>query len=167
MADKQYYWSALCRRVPSDPNHTVQVTVFVSRKVGAGTMYPGPGPGGSVIAWPWPVPMSVGVWGTVNGTVLTVDPNTSSPIDETRWISDGCTIVENSTGQVFRVVEQGATASSAFVVLDPGKPWLWDDDPTDPSRPVWVVPPPLIQLDPPVVGGRGPCIAVYQKLIRF
>ncbi|MEA3226515.1 MAG: hypothetical protein U9Q07_11240, partial [Planctomycetota bacterium] len=41
-ANKQFYWSALCRLVPSDPtNRLVQVTVFINRKVGVGTTYPG------------------------------------------------------------------------------------------------------------------------------
>src|SRR4030042_2018407 len=34
LADKQYFWSALCRRDPNDPNHALVVTVFVSRTVG-------------------------------------------------------------------------------------------------------------------------------------
>ena len=39
LTDHQYFWSALCRRCPSDPNLALIVTVFVSRRVGAGTLY--------------------------------------------------------------------------------------------------------------------------------
>ena len=38
-AEKQYYWSALCRRAALDPNRLVQVTVFVSRKVSPNLKY--------------------------------------------------------------------------------------------------------------------------------
>ncbi len=139
LPDKQYFWSALCRLYPSDPNHDVQVTVFVSRKVGAATMYEGPA--GPVDR---PIPMPVGVSGTPGSRLLTI---TGDP----RWISAGCTIAEDSTGEIYRVVDNGP--GPAEIVLDPDKPWLRGNK-------VWVVPPPIGR-------GRGPCIAVYQKVIRF
>jgi len=153
LADKQYYWSALCRKAPSGPSD-VYMTVFVSRKVGTATGYVGPaGP------MSWPVPMPVGVSGAVGNRVLTIEAG------KERWIGDGYTIVEDSTGQIFRVVERGAAGLAPDqITLDPDKPWLWND--LSP-RPVWVVPPPLVRLTPLAVGGGGPCIAVYQKLVRF
>jgi hypothetical protein len=59
LAEKQYYWSALCRPVHSgSTNRLVQVTVFVSRKVGSATKYQGR-------AVNRPVPMRVDVSGLV------------------------------------------------------------------------------------------------------
>ncbi len=55
VGEKQYYWSALCRPVLSDStNRLIQVTVFISRKIGSGTTYP---PDGTTR----PVPVQVGV----------------------------------------------------------------------------------------------------------
>jgi len=158
LPDKQYFWSALCRRYPSDPNHDVQVTVFVSRKVGAATLYEGPG---GPIDRPvvMPVPMPVGVSRTVRPDVLTIidDPATRG-IDETTWINDGYTIVEDSTGEKYRVIER-APAGGALNEIKLDAPW----DPLkrypNPAI-VWVVPPPIGR-------GKGPCIAVYQTVIRF
>ncbi len=151
---KQYYWSALCRLAadPNDPNlvanpRTVQVTVFVSRKVGASPKFPG-GHG-------WPVRMPVVVTGTAGANVLTIaDPDPT--VNKETWINDGCTIVDDETGQLYRVRERQPQPgnSNDAVVLD--KPWR------GPSAPklVWVV-------CPPTGGGRYPCVAVYQKVIRF
>jgi len=148
LADKQYFWSALCRRKPSDPNQALLVTVFVSRKVGTATRYVGPaGP------MSWPVPMPMGVSGAVGSRVLTIEAG------KQRWIGEGYTIVEDSTGQKYRVVERGV--DPAQVLLDPDTPWLGGNF-------VWAVPPPLVRLAPLAVGGGGPCIAVYQTTgIRF
>lgn len=140
LPDKQYFWSAVCRRYPSDPNHDVQVTVFVSRKVGAASKYIDAL--GSVIDRP--VAVQVGVSGSPGSRLLTI---TGDP----RWISAGCTIAEDSTGEIYRVVDNGPGPTE--IVLDPDKPWLGGDK-------VWVVPPPIGR-------GKGPCIAVYQKIVSF
>jgi type II secretory pathway pseudopilin PulG len=146
VADKQYFWSALCRREPSDPNNALVATVFVSRKVGTATRYVGPaGP------MSWPVPMAIRVAGTVGSNVLTI-------VDDPRWIGEGYTIVEDSSGKIYRVVERGV--DPAQIILDPDNPWLG-------GNLVWAVPPPLVRLTPPAVGGGGPCIVVYQTKIRF
>jgi len=143
LAHKQYYWSALCRQVDSNTtNRLVQVTVFVSRKVGSRTTYPG----GATR----PVPVEVGVStvaGAGNENKLTVNV----PGEET-FINDGCTIADNQTGQLYRVLQRDAGAPN-IIVLD--KVWQGGL-----SGYVWVVPPPL-------GGGRYPCIAIYQKVIRF
>jgi len=138
--EKHYYWSALCRPVYSGPgNRFVQVTVFVSRKLGNTTTYPG----GAV----WPVPVQVGISGAVDDRILTVTGDIT-------FINDGYTIVENGTGNIYRVVERGADpAFPEQITLAEGKLWQGGDS-------VWVIP-------PPVGGGKNPCIAVYQKLISF
>ena len=139
-AEKHYFWSALCRPVYSgSDNRLVQVTVFVSRKTGTTTTYQG-GAGR-------PVPAQVGVTGAVGDYVLSIT-------DDVTFINDGYTIVENGTGEIYRVVERAADpAHPEQITLDRDKPWQGGDS-------VWVVP-------PPVGGGKNPCIGVYQRLIRF
>ena len=140
VGEKQYYWSALCRSVrPDSTNRLVQVTVFVSRKIGSATTYPGEAGR--------PVPVPVGVSGAVGDNVLSIT-------DEVTFVNDGSTIVEDGTGHIYRVVERAADpAYPEQITLAPDKPWQSGDA-------VWVIP-------PPVGGGKNPCIAVYQKLIRF
>jgi type II secretory pathway pseudopilin PulG len=141
--NKQYYWSALCRPVISDPdNHLVQVTVLISRKVTTAAAYPG---GSSR-----PVPVLVAVTpasGAANESRLAV----TNPAEQT-YINDGSTLVDNQTGLIYRVLKRDPDAPNT-IVLD--RTWQ-----TGIAQSVWVVP-------PPVDGGRNPCIAVYQKVINF
>ena len=141
--DKQYYWSALCRLVASDPtSRLVQVTIFVSRKVAAGTTYPG----GALRPVPVPVGVSVAS-GLGNESRLTITNQA-----EQTFINGGGTIVDSQTGLLYRVLQRDADAPDTFV-LD--KSWQGATTGT-----VWVVP-------PPIGGGKYPCIAVYQKVISF
>jgi len=133
-AAKQYWWSAIFRRV--DIND-VQVTVFVSRKVGATPTYP------NTIDSSRPVAVNVGVSGTAGNYDISITG------DKT-WINDGCTIVDNVTGQIYRVLERYPN-NDTFIKLD--KPWQGG------TTGVWVVPPPKT--------GRYPCIGVYQKVMNF
>ncbi len=139
-SEKHYYWSALCRPVYSDSaNRLVQVTVFISRKVGSSIRYQG----GAAR----PVPVQVGVSGAVGDRVITITGDVT-------FINDGYTIVENGTGNIYRVVERGADpAHPEQITLARDKLWQGGDS-------VWVIP-------PPVGGGRYPCIGIYQKVIRF
>ncbi|OHB72877.1 MAG: hypothetical protein A2Z25_05225 [Planctomycetes bacterium RBG_16_55_9] len=143
VGQKQYYWSALCRPVYSDAtNRLVQVTVFISRKVGSAATYP---PDGAIR--PVPVQVSVSASGLGSQDRLTI----TTPGEET-YINDGCTIADNRTGLLYRVLQRDADAPSV-IRLDK----LWYGQTTDS---VWVIP-------PPIGGGKEPCIAVYQKLISF
>ena len=141
---KQYYWSALCRRV--DPNsQLVQVTVFVSRKIGAGGEYRSPvDPINLKVPYPMPVKVAVS---PVSGNVLGIEPGREN------WINDGYTIVDDLTGDIYRVVKRFADTPGT-IELD--RSWQG----VNPTDWVWVVP-------PPIGGGRYPCIAIYQKVIRF
>ncbi len=154
-AQKQYYWSALCRRVGwSD----VQVTVFVSRRIGAGRTYwdRHPTTGQLMDTALYPVPVWVRVSTTSNADKLLInDIYPTDGIDERTFINDGYTIVDNKTGHIYRVLERDAD-NPETIVLD--RPW-WDSDGSG-SDAVWVVP-------PPINGGKYPCIAVYQKVMRF
>jgi len=139
-SDKQYYWSALCRPVNSNPdNRLLQVTVFISRKVGSGTTYPGNSDR--------PVPVEVGVsLFAGSGNELTINTATDQA-----YINDGYKIVDNRTGRIYRVVQRDPDAPEK-IILD--RAWQGAADS------VWVVPPPL-------GGGRYPGIAIYQKVILF
>jgi hypothetical protein len=139
---KQYSWSALCRKVASEPN-LVQITVFVSRRLNPNLRYrTTDGSNNSA----WPMPVRVGVSGTGNNE-LTINSGYET------FINDGCTIVDNATGRIYRVLERYKAPDDKTILLDRN----WEGGA---SGFVWVVP-------PPVNGGRYPCIAVYQKVIRF
>lgn len=142
---KQYFWSALCRRVDVDVND-VQVTVFVSRKIGtaAGYWYEDINHNNLFNDGVVPVPVMVGVSGVNDELTITPPPG-----DKT-FINDGYTIVDDTTGGIYRVLERKAVSDDT-IRLD--RPWQGGSK-------VWVVP-------PPVNGGRYPCVAVYQKVIRF
>ena len=140
-SDKQYYWSALCRPVDSNPaNRLIQVTVFVSRKVGPRTTYPG--------GFNRPMPVEVGVSFVTGGNNTLTISNSA----EQSYINDGCKIVDNRTGEIYRVVQRDPDAPDT-IILD--RTWQGGS-----AGSVWVVP-------PPVGGGRYPGIAIYQKVIRF
>ena len=81
--------------------------------------------------------------------------------DEKTLINDGYTIVDNQTGQVYRVLErykEPPVGNDRIILLD--RDWDWGPDNNSPPENVWVVP-------PPVNGGRNPCIAVFQRVIGF
>jgi hypothetical protein len=128
--EKHYYWSALCRRVDLN-SRLVQVTVFISRKVGSVEI---------------PTPRMVGVSGTTGDNELTITGNKT-------FVNDGYTIVDDKTGRIYRVLERYASADNT-ILLD--RNWEGGSG----TENIWVVP-------PPVGGGRGPCVGVYQKVIRF
>ena len=147
-AEKQYCWSALCRGVDtnSPDGRLVQVTVFISRKVSPNLEYPDPGGSGTVS---WPAPFKVNVSGGNNELQISSGKEA--------YINDGYTIVDDVTGRIYRVLERYKAPDDTKVLLDRN----WDgSSPGGTPQNVWVVP-------PPVGGGRYPCIAVYQKLIRF
>ena len=140
--DKQYYWSAICRQAYSgNTNRLVQVTVFISRKIG-NSLYPG----GSQI--PVPVNVAVTLFNSVGKKELTIN----DAVNQQTFINKGATIVSNSTGRIYRVLQRDAVAPNG-IYLD--RPWQEGE-----SGSVWVVP-------PPAGSDRYPCIAVYQKEIRF
>jgi prepilin-type N-terminal cleavage/methylation domain-containing protein len=141
---KKYWWSAIFRRI----NLTdVQVTVFVSRKVGATGRYHvliGSDPNFDTNR---PDAVIVQVSGTTGSYELNItDPNKT-------FINDGYTIVDDTTGQIYRVLERYRPPNDTIIKLDRA----WQGGATGI---VWVVP-------PPVNGGRYPCIGVYQKTMRF
>ncbi len=153
ISKKQYYWSALLRRVGDISERQVQVTVFVSRKASPNLQYFN-SDASMLVGQPMPVKVSVsqaGVW----QNELNIDPPT--------FINDGCTIVDDDTGQIYRVLERYGPPNEQIIQLDRS---LTGTPPTE----VWVVPSAIAlgtTVDQKVCSGRYPCIAVYQKVIRF
>ncbi len=134
--DKQYYWAALCRPMYSGSvNRIIQVTVFISRKIGSS----------SVIPVPVQVAVSL-VAGAGNENKLTI--NTAG---QQSFINAGSTIAANQTGRLYRVLQRDAVTQNTIVL---GQQWK-----EGASDSVWVV--------QPTGAGKNPCIAVYQKEIRF
>jgi len=152
ISQKQYYWSALCRLKepydPNSPNPLVQVTVFVSRRVSPNLRYPEPPSGSGQSAVPRPIKVDVD---PVPGREAELE---IEKFIQKTFINDGYTIVDDRTGGIYRVLERYAS-DDRKILLDRD----WNDDAGRPEA-VWVVP-------PPVNGGRGPCIAVYPKLVEF
>lgn len=137
--DPMYHWSAICRLV--DRNQRLfQVTVFVSRKRGLRLTYPG------TINSKWPSPAEVVV------AHVSSRPRRLQ-ISNPDYINDDYTIVDDETGEIYRVLERDPEVTDE-IVLD--RDW---ENPSDPGA-AWAVP-------PSTNGGKGPCIGVFQKVIRF
>jgi prepilin-type N-terminal cleavage/methylation domain-containing protein len=154
----QYCWSALCRLVEPEPNRLVQITVFISRKIGQNLTYFNHDFFSADVNWPAPVRIGVNVvpgLGHENELSIKV-------LGEEIFINDGYTIVDNATGRIYRVLERYKAPADKTILLDE----RWDGTSGD----VWVVPPPLTpgtSVSEKKCSGRYPCIAVYQKVIRF
>ena len=147
---KRYWWSAICRRV--DIND-VQVTVFVSRKVGTNTTYytRNPLPPENLVPINRPVPVFVSVTlGSMADEIVTSDP-----LGLSNFINDGYTIVDDKTGDIYRILDR----TGNVVRLD--KNWAGSI-----SQWVWTIPAP-VSVPPSGTSGRYPCIGVYQKIMRF
>lgn len=142
--ERQYHWSALCRKTYDDAGKKdkapIQITVFVSRKTGTGLQYPDD-TGAPAYNQPTPIKLTVS---SPIGNILQVDRG---------FITDGITIVANESGNIYRVLEHdNLNASTDEVILDRN----WNDSTSD----IWVVP-------GTTTGGKSPCIGVYQRIIKF
>lgn len=156
---RQYSWSALCRRMgPNSP--LVQFTVFISRQM-SGAVYwvhqdGANGPQLATAGLPQPVRVDI----VQNPTVVSTTPEIVSlkdaipadGIDELAFVNDGAVLVDDATGQRYRVLERFGTPPDRLR-LD--LPWAGGA-----SGSVWVVP-------PATTGGRNPVVAVYQDVLRF
>jgi hypothetical protein len=165
--EHRYHWSALCRRAG---DKDVQVTVFVSRRIAAGSQYFGYDNTLAPIktsAWPKPVKIAVD-YNPANPRELV--PNLAHaintgwgnlpPVDNNRvlsFVDDGYTVVDNYSGRIYRVLEVNRASMTLVLAED----WV-----VDPSKlggvqdVIWLVP-------PAVNSDRYPCVGVYQKVIRF
>jgi hypothetical protein len=157
-AARQYSWAIICRR-EADDSRLVRCTAFVNRKVGAASKFwvpqDGDGQGLEEGDLPRPVLVTLESSSGDDDEVLIQDATETGSADERTFVDAGSIIVDDATGDIYRVLERSA-GQYGRVTLD--RPWEGADL-TSPAS-VWVVP-------PPVAGGRRPLVAVYQEVIRF
>lgn len=156
--DKKYHWSLLARNT-SNKGKDIQLTVFVTRQMDTGTIYydmPAPKTTPNL---KWPVPVIVAV--TVNAAdanevrVSLPSPiNYAPPANVLGFFIEGCTIVDDTTGEIYRVVEMKDNDAAV------GKETLVLNRPYSGSGAIWVVP-------PAVGSSRNPCIFVQQRTVSF
>ena len=139
--NKQYYWTALCKHVDAD-SRLVDVMVFVCRR--ATKDAPDPVQITLAEAPPGSLDTDVSVVGTVAETGA----------DAWLQVGDGAMLVDNSTGEVYRVLER-YTSPQEQIRLD--RPWTGI---ALGNASAWIVP-------RPQTGTRNPLVAVYQKVLRF
>ncbi len=156
IAGKKYCWSAICRRLsPQIDSRDVQVTVFVSRIGRRGFHYYHPDypddPVNHQSEYPRPIAVAVDQPITLRDNELLIFDSYVG-FDETVFINGGYTIMDNETGDIYRVLERYAE--------DPNVIQLDRDWQGGATGDVWVVP-------PPINGGRRPAIGVFQEVIRF
>jgi prepilin-type N-terminal cleavage/methylation domain-containing protein len=151
-----YSWAALCRKIVPynslDPSYLkdtqVQVTVFVSRKTGGGLKYLNQAD--SQVDLPTPVTLGVT---PQNGNIVRVDKS---------YLTDGCAIVADKTGNIFRVLERAPTGGTS---VDATLDRTWNFSANGDGSVGWIIPPPVNSNG--VCVGRSPVIGVYQRIIRF
>ncbi|MHC4525502.1 MAG: hypothetical protein ACYSU8_08210, partial [Planctomycetota bacterium] len=167
--DRNYHWSALCRQVgPKD----VQVTVFVTRKIGAGAQYRAWDPITPAAItnspWPMPVPVNVDYYAAQPKELVIKDGPAFNATESGYFFDDGYTIVDNLTGTIYRILEVRDNIADPQNIPDTlvlMEDWQWFGYPLAPApdevdRTIWVVP-------PAVGSSRYPCVGVYQKSIYF
>jgi Tfp pilus assembly protein PilV len=159
---RQYSWSAICRRM-SAGGRLVQCTVFVSRQTANATYWVRKDganwPQLGTAALPQPVRVNiVQDAAPANGAeVVLKDAVSSDGIDERTFVNDGSLLVDDNTGQIYRVMERYANAPDKLR-LD--RAWTGGSIGSPAGGWVWVVP-------PATSGGRNPAVAVYQDVLRF
>jgi len=143
---KEYYWRAVCRKLSQEVvsatpiDRLVQVTVFVYRERNP-----------NVANYSRPIEVSVSWTGSRELLI--------GNVADKMLINDGYTIVDDETGQIYRVLERYVD-DTVTPGVDESRVVLLDRDWEGLASSVWVTP-------PAVDGGRYPCIGVYQKIIRF
>jgi len=159
---RQYSWRALCKRLGAD-SHLVQVAVFVCRHAGTDARYwvRASGDGSPELEQAdLPRPLRIRITqsaGSAADEVSIIDSVTSDQIDEYTFANDGATLLDDQTGQIYRVLQRYREPPER-IKLD--RPWRDGDADARGEAWVWVVP-------PPVAGGRSPLVAVYQEVLRF
>lgn len=159
----QYSWAAICKRVGAK-SRQVEFTVFISRKASVNSKYwvrktgtAAPGLASSDLPRPVRVTITQDPASMANNEVAIVDAVATDGIDERAFINDGASLVDDATGQIYRVLERSPTQPDR-IRLD--RPWTGGTIVPPAGGGVWVVP-------PPISGGRNPLVAMYQKVIRF
>jgi hypothetical protein len=155
-----YSWSALCRRI-GDDSQLMQCIVFISRDVGNNGNYQYRDEADETV----PLEQSRRPRATLvalSGNAADLQGNEvqfheTVPEEQWRLINDGARIVDDRTGQIYRVLERYADPLDNRLKLD--RPWA-EGPVEDGPQWVWVIP-------PPTSSGRSPFVAIYQKVLRF
>jgi Tfp pilus assembly protein PilV len=163
-SSRQYSWAALCRRM-SAGSRLVQCTVFVSRQTAGATYWArqtganAPQLGTPNPDLPRPVRINLVQDAAAANTseVSIQDAVPTDTVDERTFINDGSVLVDDGTGQVYRVLERYASTPDK-IRLD--RPWAGGAIVAPTGGWVWVIP-------PAVSGGRDPTVGVYQEVLRF
>lgn len=151
--ERQYSWTALCRRMAD--SRLVQCTVFVSRRTANATYWVRRN--GALETTDLPQPVRVNLVEDANATddtdeVRLKDSIPGDSVDELAFVNDGSILVDDATGQIYRVLERSADTPDK-IRLD--RPWTGGADGW-----VWVIP-------PATSGGRNPVVGVYQDVLLF
>ena len=135
----QYYWSALYKKLNSDPCDTqYSIAVFITRKTGPNLTY-------------WhssgssnrPRPVKIVVSDGNNLDELKIDTS-----GEAKYINPPTAVLDNASGVIYHVLDRQGTVVKL-------------DRPREASmNPIWLIP-------PPETGGRNADIEVYQRIMRF
>lgn len=159
---REYSWTALCKRA-GPASRLVEITVFLTRRTGTNARFWVRGAGTDVLdleesELPRAVRINVVQGAGDEDDELTIEDAVSSDgTDEETFINDGATIVDDRTGEIYRVLERYDEPSDR-IKLD--RPWTGAVSTASEGDGVWVVP-------RPVSGGRSPQVAVYQEVLRF
>lgn len=161
---RQYSWAAICRRMGSD-SRLVQCTVFISRQTAGSTYWvrktgaewPQLGTANPDLPRPLRVNIVKDAASTDASEVQIQDAVSADAVDERAFINDGSVLVDDATGQIYRVLERYAGQPDK-IKLD--RPWVGGAIAAPAGGWVWVVP-------RATSGGRDPVVAVFQQVLRF
>jgi len=152
--DKQYCWTALCKRTDDD-SQLVDVVVFVCRRTGSATRY-WTQEAGALTETDTPGPVQIHL-AEATGSSRDTDVIVTGTNEEWLLVNDGATLVDDSTGEVYRVLERYSSPQEQ-IRLD--RVWTGAALATAEGASAWVVP-------QPKSGGRDPLVAIYQRVLRF
>ncbi len=142
--NSQYYWSGICRKLVNDIDETsVQVTIFVGRKKAVANTY---GSGNYPIFY------------TTNVTTAVAGFNEITTGSLGPFINPPTTIIEATTGRLYRVVKRDGT------VLTLDRDWE-TDMPT--STDIRFLRPPDGVGGVTTATGANPDVGVFQRIIKF
>lgn len=163
-ADRSYCWSAIMRRIDPNDYTRIQATVFVSRRINAALEYETESG-----TWPedmpeeygeaevdfsrWPQPILLTIDADDGENIIKATIENAGSDDEQVFITKDTILMDNETGKIYSVTDI-IERDGSDLTIRLNKKWQGDSDD------VWLVP-------PPIGGGRCPCIAVYQRILRL